>query len=120
MTIPELIDQPFLLVIAILTAILGVGRITRVLTYDAFPPAIAIRQAWLRLVKDGPWGKLATCWWCASFWITLGAFGWFWLGGIVPWIQIAWWVFFGALAVSYVAAMIISRDEPAEPASSDE
>lgn len=120
MTIDQLLANPLILVLAILTAILGVGRLTRVLTYDPFPPAMAIRMAWLRVTKDGPWGKLATCWWCASFWITLGALLWFWIGSYVLWIQIAWWWFFGALAISYLAAIIITRDTPIEPSSGDD
>lgn len=100
--------------LAIATAVLGVGRLTRVLVYDDFPPSVWVRIQWDRITRDGPWSKLVHCWWCASFWVALACLGW-WLGGMhVEWIMWAWWVFWGGLAVSYVATMIIVRDTPNE------
>lgn len=114
MTLAQLIDNPFLMVLAILTVILGSGRLTRVLVYDDFPPAIALRMAWDRMTNDGPWTKLAHCWWCASFWVTLFCIGWFMWGQIDGWafLNVAWWIVWGGLGLSYVAAIIIARDEP--------
>lgn len=115
MTLAQLIDNPFLMVLAILTVILGSGRLTRVIVHDAFPPAIQLRMAWDRLVgDDSSWSKLFHCWWCMSFWVTLGSVGWFMLGQIPgwTWLNVIWWVFWGALAMSYVAAIVIARDEP--------
>lgn len=114
MTLAQLIDNPFLMVLAILTVIFGVGRFTRVMVHDPFPPAIAVRMAWDRITNDGPWSKLLHCWWCFSFWATLGCIGWFAWGQIPGWgfLNVIWWVFWGALAMSYLAAIVIARDEP--------
>lgn len=116
MTIAQLIDNPFLAVIAILVLIFGAGRLTRVIVHDAFPPTIALRMAWDRLVPDdNPWNKLFHCWWCMSMWVTAFAIGWFLLGQIPgwEWVNILWWIVWGALASSYAAAILIARDEPA-------
>ncbi len=108
------LDPHFIAVVSLLTAILGVGRLTRALVYDDFPPSVWVRIQWGRITKDGPWSKLVNCWWCASFWIALICVGW-WIGAQhVEWVAWAWWVFWGALAVSYVATMVIVRDTPTD------
>lgn len=99
---------------AVLIAVLGVGRLARVLTYDKFPPAIKVRMFWDRVTSDGQWALLAHCFWCASPWIMLICMGWFYVGTLIVGIGIAWWIFWGWLALSYVASMIVARDEPAE------
>lgn len=115
MTIAQLIDNPVLLVLALAVAVLGVGRLTRVIVHDAFPPSIAVRMAWDRLVPDdNPWNKLLHCWWCASFWVTGVCVAWFMWGQIDgwAWLNVVWWLFWGALSISYLAAIVIARDEP--------
>lgn len=101
-------------VAAIVTIVLGVGRLTRVITYDDYPPTIWLRSWWInRVTKGNGWGKLATCFWCFSPWATLVAMVW----GLVsfgrPW-EVAWWIFWGWLALSYLVPMVIARDEPPE------
>lgn len=104
---------PWWLVVAVLVAVLGVGRWTRLLVFDKFPPAAWVRQKWADLTKDrGDWALLLFCWWCAGPWIMLVCIGWFWLSFSAPWIAIAWWLFFGWGALSYVSSMIVARDEP--------
>jgi hypothetical protein len=98
--------------IAILTAIFGVARLTRAIVHDDFPPSIWWRMTWSRWTKDGPWSKLFLCWWCLSFWVALFCIGWFIIGLLVTWIAWAWWIFWGGLAIGYLATMVIVRDEP--------
>ena len=104
--------NPWTLFLAILTAVLGVGRLVRVITYDDFPPTIWARMTWDRLTNDGPWAKLAHCFWCATPWIMLVAMVWGWFALGTDW---AWtcWAFWGWMALSYVSSMIVARDEPA-------
>lgn len=102
----------WLATLAILVALFGVGRLARIITWDAFPPAIAVRQWWNRITDDGPWAKLFNCFWCMTPWLMLGSLGWFVLGLYVDWIAIAWWLFWGWLALSYASSIIIARDEP--------
>lgn len=108
------LDELHIGVIAILVAVLGVGRLTRVIVYDDFPPAVWWRIKWSEWTHDGPWTKLFLCWWCLSFWVSLVCIGWYIVGYYVPWVAWTWWVFWGALAISYAAVMVIVRDEPKE------
>ena len=106
------LTEPWRIVAVVLVLALGVGRLSRVITYDDFPPAVRVRIWWATLTKDGPWAKLAMCQWCFTPWLMLFAIGWFFLGFVVLWIAWAWWIFWGWLAVSYLASLIIRRDEP--------
>lgn len=103
----ELTHQLF----AIVIAVLGVGRLTRIVTYDDYPPMIWLRSKWARLVKGGDWAKLLTCGWCASPYLAAVCVA----HGLVsfgrPW-EASWWIFWGILALAYVAAMVFARDEP--------
>lgn len=112
-TFPELAANPWLLVLIFATLTLGSGRLTRVVVHDAYPPAIWWRMKWAEITNDGPWMKLFTCWWCLGPWVTLVAAGWFVLGMSILWIGVAWWIFWGWLALSYITSMIVARDEPA-------
>jgi hypothetical protein len=101
-----------LIVLTIAVAILGVGRFTRAVVYDDFPPTKWWREQWAIWTDGTGWLELFTCWWCFSFWAALLCIGWY-IGGLfVVWIAWAWWIFWGGLAVAYVAAMIVSRDDP--------
>jgi hypothetical protein len=106
-------SSPFYLVLAILVAVLGVGRLTRILVYDDYPPTMWLRRKWIDLTKAGPWAKLATCLWCASPYVAAVCVAWGALSFNRPW-EWTWWVFWGTLSVAYVAAMVLVRDEPAE------
>lgn len=99
---------------AVIVLIVGSARLTRVLVHDDFPPSVWVRMQWDRITNDGPWSKLVHCWWCASAWITWIALGWGVAGYFVPWIAWTWWVFWGGLAASYLATMVIVRDEPSD------
>lgn len=115
MTIPFLIDHPLILLLAVLVLVLGVARLTRVITYDQYPPTIAFRSWWIRRVTKGNgWGKLADCWWCAAPWVMAPAIGVFFLTPLQPWILWTWWIGLSWLSLAYVASMVIARDEPAD------
>ena len=105
--------NPWLDVAAVITAVLGVGRLTRVITYEDYPPSVWFRTWWQGITKYGGWSKLATCLWCASPYIAAicvvwGVFtlntGWAW----------TWWGFWGTLSIAYLSAMVLVRDEPPE------
>lgn len=117
----SLLDQPLVLWLAIATIVLGVGRLARIVTWDSYPPAMKWRAFWTKLtgtmdedgeVEPGPWTKLFTCFWCFTPWLMLVAVGWFVLGLWVAWVAWVWWFFWGWLALSYVASIILARDEP--------
>jgi hypothetical protein len=108
------IDDFWIVLAAIIVGIVGVARLTRVIVHDDFPPAVWWRIKWSTWTKDGPWAKLFLCWWCLSFWVALFCIGWFLLGDVHPFFLWSWWIFWGALAGSYLATMLIVRDEPRE------
>lgn len=112
----QIIDLGWWLIPAILIAVLGVGRMARLITHDEFPPSRWWRAVWQdRITANHPgWSLLFICFWCLSPWIMLVAIGWFLLTLQVEWVAWAWWLFWGWLALSYVASMIVARDEPAE------
>jgi hypothetical protein len=101
-------------VLGLFVAVIGSGRVTRVIVYDDFPPTIWLRMQWDKLTDDNSWNKLFHCFWCMSHWVMLLCIGWFWIGLFVQWIGWSWWLFFGWFALSYLQAMLIARDEPSD------
>lgn len=115
MTIEFLYDRPLLLVAVAITIVFGAGRLTRVITYDSYPPAAAFRRWWIQSVTRGNgWARLADCFWCMSPWITALAIGTFFLTALAIWVLWVWWLFWGWLALSYAAAIVLAHDEPAD------
>jgi undecaprenyl pyrophosphate phosphatase UppP len=108
------IDDHWMLVLAIIVAVVGVARLTRAIVHDDFPPFVWWRIKWSTWTKDGPWAKLFHCWWCLSFWVALVCIGWFLLIAVHAFFLWTWWIFWGGLALSYLATMLIVRDEPKE------
>ena len=108
------LDNIWIAVLAIIVAVLGVGRLTRAIVYDDFPPSVWWRTKWSEITHDGPWAKLFHCWWCLSFWIALVCVGWFLLGDVHAFFAWSWWIFWGSLSIGYLSAMVIVRDEPRE------
>lgn len=92
---------------AIVVGILSAARITRLVTQDAFPPVAWIRGTWDKHTENSSWNTLFHCHWCFSAWATLAVGLWGWLTDMQP----AWWLFNGWLAASYIAAMVVERDE---------
>jgi len=94
-------------IIAFVVGSLSAGRITRLLTQDSFPPAVWLRMKWDDKTDDNQWNVLMHCHWCLSFWVTAPIGLWAWLSNL----HASWWVFNGILAATYVAAMVVERDE---------
>lgn len=112
----QIMNLGWWLVPAILVAVLGVGRVARLITHDEFPLSVWWRRTWQDkiVVNHRQWALLFLCFWCLSPWLMLAAIGSFLLSINVEWIAWAWWLFWGWMALSYVAAMITARDEPAD------
>lgn len=112
---------------------LGIARATRLLVHDDWPPIRGLRLAWIQWhdtrdynnAQSGDpahrhgwrygWASLVTCPFCMAPYPTALALavtiatgvwtpGWSWAG--------AWWVLAVWASVSYLAAMIVVRDEP--------
>lgn len=96
---------------AIPIAALGIGRLTRLIVHETFPPMAKIRAFWDNATDKSDWNLLFHCHWCMSFWVTVGCALWFFIGMWVFWIAVAWFIFFGLFALAYLAGMIVERDE---------
>lgn len=108
------LDNIWIALLAIVVGVVGVARLTRAVVHDDFPPFVWWRIQWARITNDGPWDKLFNCWWCLSFWVALTCIGWFLLIDVHVFFLWSWWIFWGGLALGYLATMLIVRDEPKE------
>src|ERR1044072_6033248 len=98
--------KPFEWVAIAVVTVMSAARITRLITYDDFPPAMWVRDAWDRLTDNGPWALLFHCPYCMGFWVTIGVTLWGWLSG---W-HTAWWVTNSICGASYCAAIVMVHD----------
>jgi hypothetical protein len=109
--------EPLTIIAAVLIAIVGVGRLGRVIIYDSFPPSVWLRIKWDNLTYDqstgeaSKWNLLLHCPWCLLPWLMAICVGWFFLGLQFEWAAWAWWLFWGWLALSYLSSMLYVRDE---------
>lgn len=87
-------------------ATLSASRITRLITWDSFPPSVWVRMKWDTITKDGSWSILAHCGYCFSVWAAFGVVLW---GYWSDW-NAFWWIVNGALAGSYLAAIVMAND----------
>jgi hypothetical protein len=105
---------PYLLTVAFLLATVAVARGTRLLTYDDMPLFTPIREWWVK--HTGKWSSLFLCQFCMAPYLAAGDLAWALLSDI-DWFTFwgaAWWIVNGWAALSYLAAMLISRDEPSD------
>lgn len=94
-------------VFATVVAVVGSARVTRLIVADEYPPSIWVRMKWDQITHDGPWAKLVHCPWCASPYVFAVCFAW----AVLSDLHWSWWVFWGWLAGSYLAAMVTHWDE---------
>lgn len=97
--------------LAVVVGVVGAARLTRVLVFDDYPPAIATRIWWDRVTKDGPWSKLVHCPWCAGPWIMAVCLAWYVASWAAPWVGWTWWLFWGWLCLSYWTSQYVHFDE---------
>lgn len=104
----------FLDVCAVIVWVVGSARITRLICFDAYPPAMWLRMKWDERTIQSDWNKLLHCGYCAAPWISL-------LTGIVslallpvsvPFSHAAtwFWLIGGWLAGAYAAAVVVAYD----------
>lgn len=95
---------------AIIVGIIAIGRGARLLTHDDFPPAEAVRNWYVRHAKKEGWDTLFLCPFCMAPYLTAGDMAWYLLAD--GWLLDAWWIVNVWAAVSYLAAILVARDEP--------
>lgn len=89
-----------------LVTIASAARITRLLTFDHFPPVKWLRTKYVVRTDGSDWQMLALCGYCASFWVAAAVVAW----GVLTDFQPAWWIVNGVFAASYLAAILMSYD----------
>lgn len=106
--------------VAVVT-VLSAARLTRLVTYDSFPPVAYLRDRFIDLTdkseRGRSWQLVAYCGYCASFWMTLLVLLSGWGLDWPTW----WWILNGALGASYLAAIVMVHDgDDPEPVSGNE
>lgn len=93
-----------------LVSIVSSARLTRLWTFDGFPPVVWLRDRFERWTdktdRRRSWQTLAFCPYCASFWFTLVVV----LSGWGSGWHTAWWLTNGVLGASYLAAILQVKD----------
>lgn len=92
------------LAVAVIT-VGSAGRITRLFTWDTFPPIVRIRMFYDKHTSD-EWGLLLHCGYCFGFWAALGVVLW---GYYTDW-NTGWWIVNGVFAGAYGAAILMAND----------
>lgn len=121
--------DPLALLAAFLLAVVGVARATRLLIHDPYPPAAALRRWWWnKTVAKGDWRASwhnvlvgeepneSGCPFCAAPYVAALALA------AAVWADVwspeldtlrGWWLLLAVWAsVSYLASMLVLRDEP--------
>lgn len=93
--------------LAVGVGILSVGRLTRLITQDSFPPVVWLRMKWDAKTEGGGWNLLLHCHWCLAPWLVLPIGAW----ALLTDFHWSWWLFNGWLAIAYLTSMIVERDE---------
>lgn len=104
--------------IALIT-ITSASRLTRLATYDKFPPVRWLRDKFADWTDTTPrrrsWQLIAFCAYCFSYWPTLAII----LTGYYSHWHDAWWIVNGSLGASYLAAILMIHDGEPEDEDSD-
>lgn len=96
------------------TVVLSSARLTRLATYDEFPPVRWLRDAYGNWADARDWARswalLAYCGYCMSIWMTLLVV----LSGYLSDWNAVWWLVNGSLGASYLAATYMTHDGDSE------
>ena len=112
-------NEFYWIAVAVVTVV-SASRITRLLTFDAFPPIRWAREKFEDKFDGTGWETIAFCPWCMSPWVTAALVLWADVAGVLDgepaWggdgelSQPFWWIFNGIIAGAYLAAMLMVRD----------
>ena len=95
-------------VAAALVAVVSVARTARLLVWDDFPPVAWLRFRFFVKVGDSPWRKLAECAFCLAPYLSVGMVAWM----VLSDLHWTWWLVNGWWSLSYLAAILVSYDQP--------
>ena len=96
---------------AAIIAAISTARITRLVVWDTFPPSAHLRAKWADWTDGGAWEDLLKCGYCFGVYAAAFTLGTGWLSvALVGDLHWSWWLFHGWMALSYVAAIIMTFD----------
>lgn len=102
-------DEFFWIAVAAVT-ITSSARLTRLVTWDQFPPMLWVRNKYAEFTEATPrrlgWQLLLFCGYCFSFWATLLVVL---TGYFSDWHE-AWWIINSIFGGSYLAAILMASD----------
>jgi hypothetical protein len=113
------VSTEFYWIAVVATTIISASRLTRLATWDKFPPVVWLRDKYADATDGNGWQILAFCGYCASFWLTGLVVAWGLLSGVYAPVSgnqydnipfTAWWIVNGILAASYLAAILMAHD----------
>lgn len=93
-------------IVAFIIGVIAVGRFTRLVVDDDFPPVAKIRDWYIVKTGDGPWSDLVQCPFCFATWPAIANLLLAWASDLAWW----WWIPNLWFAGSYMAAMLNNRD----------
>lgn len=113
-------NEFYWIAVAVVTVVSS-SRITRLLTWDKFPPVLHVRDVYAEWTdktdRRREWQVLAFCGYCMSFWVTAFVVLWGLLSGVFDdtargsaLATDIWWYSNGILAASYLAALFMAHD----------
>jgi len=102
----ELMPTSLVVVLAILVTITATARLTRLVVHDDFPPTMWWRDLWDKWTRNSDWNKVMHCGFCFSFWAAVFVVG----TGLLLSFSVVWFLIFGTLGASYLAAIIMTSD----------
>lgn len=106
----------FYWIAVVLATVMGASRLTRLATWDKFPPVVWLRDKYAEATDGNGWQLLAFCGYCASFWITTIVVMWGWFAGVYDGAfddttaEKVWWLLYFILGASYAAAIVMAND----------
>jgi hypothetical protein len=98
------------LAVAAVVGVLSVGRMSRLVVEDDWPPTAWFRNRWVDWFNTSAWSGLVLCVFCVSPYIAAAVLAW----AVLSDLHWSWWAFNGWLAASYLAAIVVARDLPAD------
>lgn len=103
------VQPEFYWIAVALVTVVSAARLTRLLTFDKFPPIKYLREKFQE-ATDTPrlvgWQKISYCPFCLSPWVTAALVGW----GYLVDFDTVWFLINGTFAASYLAALIQFHD----------
>lgn len=92
-------------VMAGILSVAATARLTRLLTWDTYPPVVALRMWWDNHTSED-WSELVHCGYCASMYIAPVVV----LSGYFSDWHPIWWIITGTLTAAYGGAMMMAYD----------